>query len=102
MSSLSTGRNVNIYFNDAVGQDIVDQTAQIAMTADAYKAVIKRVEDLEEKHAKVPQTNFTDQAAVLTGATPYKVYSFTVTADFANAIYTFIFVEEAPNVESLS
>lgn len=92
MSSLSTGRPLQINIDYTAGK----------VTADGHKAVVTKVEQLEALNSKVPQSNIAGAATVLTGATPYKVYSFTLTVNFSTGVYDFVFVEEAPNVESLS
>jgi uncharacterized protein with GYD domain len=92
MSSLNTGRPLQINIDYTAGN----------LTADGHKAVTKKVEQLEAKNARVPQTNIAGASTVLTGATPYKVYAFTMTVNFTTGVYDFVFVEEAPNVESLS
>lgn len=78
------------------------------MPIDAYDAIVQRVKDLECEYvdsldeAGVSQ-GLTDVAAVnsvVTGKTPYQIYVFQLTTDFAGGVYTFAFVEKAPNVES--
>lgn len=44
----------------------------------------------------------TAKKVILTGNTPYKVYVFDLTTVLADATYTFEFVEEVPNVESVT
>ena len=78
------------------------------MPIDAYKAVNTKVEQLESQYLNsldedgVSQ-NLVDLAAaksVITGATPFKVYVFDLTTDFAAGTYTFAYGETAPNVET--
>lgn len=75
-----------------------------AMSADAYKAVVKRVEEIEKKYNEnsASVADVTAKKVILTGNTPYKVYVFDLTTVLANATYTFEFVEEVPNVESVT
>lgn len=78
------------------------------MPIDAYDAIVQRVKDLECEYvdsldeAGVPQ-GLVDVAAVksvITGKTPYQIYVFDLTTDFTGGVYTFAFVEKAPNVEA--
>ena len=92
MSNLNKGRAVQIIFDYTAGN----------ITTDGIKAAVARVDQLEALNDKVAQTNIAGASVVLTGATPYKVYAYTLTANFTTGVYTFVFVEEAPNVESLS
>lgn len=73
-----------------------------AVALDGIKAAVKRVGDLEQLNANVAQTDLTSAAVVLTGATPYAVYAFTLTTVFATGTYTFTYVEQAPNVDGLA
>ena len=93
MSNLDKGRNVEIdfSFSGAGGTKI-----------DGIKAALNKVEELEALNDKIPQTNLSGRTVVLTGATPYKVYAFSITANFTTGIYRIEFIEEAPNVESFS
>jgi hypothetical protein len=97
-------RNVIVSFNDAEGQDIADQTAQVAMSLDAYKAAINKVVELEYKYSQKPASvvDLTDQSIVFTGTSRYQLYSFTLTLDISAAKYDFTFVETVPNADSLS
>jgi hypothetical protein len=92
MTHLNKGRVVQINF---------DYTAD-NVTVDGIKAAVVRVEALEAKHASIPQTDLVAVSTVLTGATPYKVYAYTLSVNFTTGVYDFVFVEEAPNVENLS
>lgn len=75
-----------------------------AMSADAYKAVVKRVEEIEKKYNEnsASVVDVTAKKVILTGNTPYKVYVFDLTTVLATATYTFEFVEEVHNVESVT
>ena len=91
-------RNVTIRFNDAVGQDIVDQTAQLAAPIDSHKAILDTVEEIEGTYYTLGAfTDLTDAPALMTGTNPNKIYVFNVTTVVATGVYTFIFVEERPN-----
>jgi len=96
-------RDVKVFFNASEGVDIVSQTAQEAMSIDAYKAAIGKVEELESAFYKNPSlANLTDKLIVFTGTSRYKLYSFQLTTVFANAEYTFVWNETVPNAEGLS
>lgn len=73
-----------------------------AVALDGIKAAIKKVDELEKLNANVAQSDLTGVAVVITGATPYAVYAYTLTAAFTTGVYTFVYVEQAPNVEGLS
>lgn len=101
MSVLQNYRNVTIAFTGG------------AFPPDAYKAALRRVEQLEELYSKNssladlgtpavvdPPAAAIPAVLVLTGTAPYKVYVFEVLADFSAATYAFEFIEEAPNVET--
>ena len=91
-------RNVTVTFNDAVGQDIVDQTAQLEMPIDAYKAAIVKVEEIEGVYATLGSfTDLTDTTVLVTGTSPHRIYVFDLTTVIADGEYMFIFVEERPN-----
>ena len=91
-------------------RDVVITITGSPMPIDAYKAVTKRVEDLESQYlnsldeAGVSQnlsdigTDVAPVKLVVTGTTAYKIYVFDFYTDFANATYVFDFVETAPNV----
>jgi hypothetical protein len=66
-----------------------------AMSTDAYKAVVKRVEEIEKKYNEYPDSvvDVTDAKVILTGYTPYTVYVFNLTTVLSNATYKFEFVE---------
>lgn len=96
-------RDVKIFFNDSEGKGIIDQTAQEAMSIDAYKAVLNKVAELESAYENNPSlANLAAASVAITGTSRYKLYHFTVTTTFASGEYTFIFVEEVPNADSLS
>ena len=78
-----------------------DLEAAAAMSLDAYRAVIQKVQELEDAYAH-NTANVADMTAVniaLVGNHPYKIYVFAVTSVMATGTYTFEYVEEAPNVE---
>lgn len=70
-----------------------------AMSADVYKAVVKRVEEIEKKYNEEPSSveDVTTKKVILTGNASYKVYVFNLTTVLEDATYTFEFVEEVPN-----
>lgn len=70
-----------------------------AMSADAYKAVVKRVEEIEKKYNEEPSSveDVTIKKVILTGNASYKIYVFNLTTVLEDATYTFEFVEEVPN-----
>lgn len=78
-----------------------------AMPNDARKAVAQKIAQVEEAYFKNPSMGDigdpvtpTPVKTVLTGATPYQIYVFDMTADVSAGVYTFDFVEAAPNTES--
>ena len=73
-----------------------------AMTVDAIRAVTERILSLEAQYAADSGSvaDLTAAVSVLTGKTPFKVYVFTVTSVMATGTYTFVFEEEAANVET--
>lgn len=86
-------REVTVIFDNAVG----------AMSPDAYKAAINKVEQLESDFLNNPAlVDLADVPAVFTGTSRYRLYSFTLTTVFATGTYTFTYVETVPNAESLS
>lgn len=70
---------------------------------DAFKAITKRIGDIENKYNSNPSsvTDVTTAKTVVTGATPYAIYVYTLTTVVATGTYTAVFVEKAPNVESI-
>jgi len=93
MNAYSEFRNVTIALDNGVD-------AQVAMPIDAYKAVFKKVEEIESKvEAGVAPADLADDTVVLTGASKYSIYIFTVTTTVATGVYEFVFEEAAPNVE---
>lgn len=96
LRALTEVRDVNIVITGA------------PMPIDAYDAITRKVKDFEGQYiysldeAGVSQglTDVTAVKSVLTGNTPYQIYVFDLTTDFAGGVYTFAFVEKAPNVES--
>ena len=77
-------------------------TIAAAISTDAHKAVIKRVEEIEERYNASPTSvaDVTAAKVVLTGNTPYKIFVFNLTTVIATGDYTFAFVKEAPNTEA--
>ena len=77
-------------------------TIATAISTDAHKAVIHRVEKLEAMYDADPAsvTDVTAQKVVLTGNTPYKIFVFNLTLVIATGDYTFAYVKENPNVEA--
>ena len=101
--ALSQGRAVKIFFNNAEAVADGSEVAQIAMTPDAYKAVIEKVEYFEGLVREGTQpTDLAAATALVTGTSSRAIYKFTVTTDFESGEYTFIFVESADNVDGLS
>jgi len=104
-NAITEARNVTVTFNDAVGQDIVDQTAQIAMPIDAYKAVVEQVAAIEGKYAKLGSSgvaDLTDASVLITGALPTQVHVFDVTTVMATGSYNYIYVETVATSEDVS
>lgn len=96
-------RDVKIFFNTSEGLDISGQTAQEAMSIDAYKAVIAKVEEIESNYFNNPSlANLSNATVVFTGSSRYKLYSFQLTTTLADGKYVFVFNESVPNAESLS
>lgn len=97
-------RNVTVAFDDAAGQDIVDQTAQIAAGIDAFKAALGFVEEYEGKYAldSANVGDLTDVTVIRTGTNPYQIHVFTVNVDISAAEYIFVFVETVPTVDDIS
>jgi len=101
--AITSYRNVTIAFDDAAGQDIVDQTAQIAAPPNAFKAALEKVQEIEGEYAKTG--SFTDLAAatlILTANNPHEIHVFTVTTTIASGDYIFIYVETVPTIEDIS
>ena len=73
-----------------------------SMSTDAYKALIKRIEDIELEYSRVPSSvsDLSSASTVLTGTTPFKIYAFTLTSVMSSGTYTAVYVGEAPNVET--
>ena len=91
MSITKSIRPVEINFDYSAGK----------VSTDGIKAVVAKVEQLEALNANIPQENVDNKVTVLTGNTPYMVYSYTVSVNFKKGVYYFVFIEAAPNVESL-
>jgi hypothetical protein len=103
--SISEFRNVKIELSDALGQDIVDQTAQIAAPVDAYKAALEVVAELEGKYAKLGASgapDLTGATVLKSGAIAHQIHVFTVTTVMADAEYVFIYVETVPTSDDVS
>ena len=101
--AISEYRNVIVTFNDAAGQNIVDQTAQLVCPIDAYKAAMVKVEEIESVYATTGAfTDLAGASVLVTGTTPYQVHVFELTTTIADAEYQFIYVETVPNAESVS
>lgn len=86
-------RDVIVTFDNALG----------AMSPDAYKAAINKVEEIENLFFQDP--TFQDLAGVttvMTGTSRYKLYAFQLTTTLSTATYDFTYIETVPNVESLS
>lgn len=80
-----------------------DNATNGAMSPDAYKAAINKVEELEAKNLNTPiLAALVAVPTVITGTSRYKLYSFNLDADFEGGIYNFEYVETVPNAESLS
>jgi hypothetical protein len=96
-------RNVKVYFNNAEGTADGSEVLQAAMSIDAYKAAIGKVEEIESNYFNDSSLgDLTAADVVMTGASRYKLHSFTVTTVLATGKYTFIFNETVPNAASLS
>lgn len=69
---------------------------------DFYDAVIQKVKDSETLYENdSDQTNITAEPSVLTGKTPYKVYTYDATVNWSTGVYTFAYTGVYPNVESI-
>jgi len=103
-NAFSEYRDVIVQFNLSEGLDIVGQTAQEAMSIDAYKAALNKVADIEAKYA-ADSTSVVDLAAVnvvMTGTSRYKLYSFNLTLDISAGLYRFVWIETVPNAAGLT
>ena len=104
-NAISGYRTVKVAFDDAAGQAIVDQTAQIAAPIDAFKAAIGFVEKREGVYAKLGASgapDLTDASIIVTGALPFQIHVFTVTTVMATGNYIFVYVETVPTVDDVS
>lgn len=81
---------------------IVFTISGAALTHEAVKAAIAKVQELEDLYVINPTgiADLTAATAVLTGLTPYKIFVFTLTTVMATGTYTFVLEEIAPNVET--
>mgnify|MGYP003402218164 FL=1 len=70
-------------------------------TPDAYKALIRRIEDMEVKYSTNTSSvsDVTAASAVVTGTTPFKIYVFTLTSVMATGTYTAVYAGDAPSNE---
>lgn len=103
--ALSEARNLKIMFNDAVGKAIIDQTAQLAMPIDAYKAALELVAREEGDYrmgGSSAVADKTSQPVLVTGAMPFQIHVFELTSVMATGDYTFIYVETVPSPEDVS
>lgn len=83
----------------AIDYGATDLVPAVAISLDAFRAVIQKVQELEDLYS-YNTANVSDMTAVnvaLVGNHPYKVYIFTVTSVMATGKYTFKYVDEAPN-----
>jgi hypothetical protein len=103
-NAISEYRDVKIAFDDAAGQDIVDQTAQIAAPIDAFKAALEVVARMEGQYAKDNSSvsDLTDQTVLATGNLPFQIHVFTVTVDISAGDYIFVYVETVPTSDDVS
>lgn len=86
-------RDVIVTFENSAG----------AMSPDAFKAAINKVEEIENLFFQDPTfQNLTGVTTVMTGTSRYKLYSFELTTTLSTATYDFTYLETVPNVESLS
>lgn len=95
--SITEKRDVSINYG-TTGTPAVSET----MPIDAYAAVVGKVEELEAAYHLNPTaaTNLSAASTVFTGKQLFQIYSFNITTDYANATYTFDFVEVRPNVDN--
>lgn len=102
--AISEYRNVSVAFDDAAGQDIVDQTAQIAAPIDAFKAAMELVAKMEGQYAQDNSSvsDLSDASIIVTGTSPNQVHVFTATVDISAADYIFIYVETVPTIDDVS
>lgn len=86
-------------FDEIRGVKISFGATPSAFSTDAYKALLQRISELEDKYEANPASvpNVTAQKMVITGNTPYKVYTFNLTTTMATGVYVAEFVSEAPN-----
>lgn len=97
MTGFGNGRNITV-------------TATGSFSLDGHKALMFKVAELEQmvdnhRDASGAIQNLpavTDVTIIVNTKHPFKVYVFTLTANYVNGTYAFTFVEEAPNVESIT
>lgn len=90
-----SGKALTGYRNVSVNYTALNSaTPAVAAPLDFYKAVAKKVEELEYQYANNPTSlaNITAATVLLTGKTPYKVYKATLTLVVATGVYTVIYV----------
>jgi len=104
MRAFTEHRDVIVQFNLSEGLDIVGQTAQEAMSLDAYKAALNKVAEMEDSYAADSSSivDLSDVLVVFTGTSRYKLYSFQLTVDISAALYRFVWNETVPNAAGLS
>ena len=96
-------RDVKVFFNTSEGLDIIGQTAQEAMSIDAYKACIGKVEEIESAYFNNPSlADLANALVVFTGTSRYKLYSFQLTTTVATGTYVFVWNETVPNADLLA
>jgi len=103
-NAFSEYRDVIVQFNLSEGLDIVGQTAQEAMSPDAYKAAFNKVAEIEAKYFadSTSVVDLSDVTVVFTGTSRYKLYSFQLTVDISAGLYRFVWNETVPNADGLS
>ncbi len=93
MNAFTEFRNVTISYGGS----------QPAMPIDAYKAVVRQVEEWEKKVSMgVAPDNLTAVNVAITGTQRYKTHVFSVTTTFASGTYVFDWVETVPTVDDIS
>lgn len=98
-TAISEYRNVTMAFDDAAGQDILDQTAQVAAPLDAFKAATRLVKENEANYARYGASGVPDLAGKTlkaTGSDPNVIHTFTLTTTMATGTYIFLYVGTEP------
>lgn len=96
-------RSVTVAFDDAAGQDILDQTAQVAAPLDAFKAAMRLVKENEGNYNRYGAAGVPDVTAktiLATGSLNNVIHQFTLTTVMATGSYIFIYVATKPNADS--